>query len=406
MRGGARSRALVAAVALTLGCSVAVAAPAQAASYPSWSEVQKARANAATKAKAVARIRGLITESKAAVEKARRAAEQRGAEYAVTRDSADEANDRLVAVEREVAANRRRAREARQRAGQMAATLARTGGTDLRTTLFLEGSSSSGGAAAFLSKLGRLSMLTEANGSIADAAEQAENAAAATQSQFAEVTDELAALRQKAQEALAAAVEASDAADAQLKRQQDLQITLDAQLKLLEAKAGATSASYRAGVEARKRAAAAAQGGAGGSTSALPSGWALPVSGWISDDFGARPDRPAGANPFHRGTDLAAPCGRPIYAAHAGTVTFAGSSGSYGNLIEIDNGGSISTAYAHILGGGVFVRAGQRVRAGQNIASVGTTGASTGCHLHFEVRSRGSAINPVPFMGARGVTLG
>ena len=413
MRGGARSRALAAAVALTLGCSLAAAVPAEAASYPSWSDVQKARASAATKAKAVARIRGLISSSKAAVERAQKAADQGGAEYAVTRDRVDEANDRLESVKQEVAANRRRAARAQQRAGQMAATLARTGGTDLQTTLLLEGSSSSGGAANFLSKLGRLSKLTEANGSIADAAEQAKNTAAATQAQVSAVGAELTKLKQKAQDALAAAVKASDEADAQLKQQQDLQVTLDAQLKALEAKSDSTFASYRDGVEAKRRAAAAAaaaraaaRGGGGASSDVVPSGWAKPAYGPITDGFGARPDRPAGANPYHRGTDIGASCGSSIYAAHSGTVIYAGSLGTYGNFVEIDNGGSVSTGYAHIRPGGTFVHVGQRVSAGQNIASVGETGAATGCHLHFEVRINETAIDAQPFMALRGVPLG
>ena len=131
-----------------------------------------------------------------------------------------------------------------------------------------------------------------------------------------------------------------------------------------------------------------------------------PHPGPITDGFGYRPDRPAGANPFHRGTDIGAGCGSPIYAAHSGTVIYASPLGTYGNFIEIDNGGGVSTGYAHIRPGGTFVHVGQQVSAGQNIASVGMTGAATGCHLHFEVRINEVAINSVPFMAARGVTIG
>lgn len=401
----ARSRLLVVAVVLALGAPLAAAEPAWAAAYPSWKEVQEARSDATKRAKEVARIKGLISASRTKVARARKTAEARGAEYAVTRDRVDTANDRLNVVQQQVAAERKRARVAQQRAGQMAAQLARTGGTDLQTSLFLEGSSSSGGASTFLVKLGRLSKLTQDNGVIAGQAEKAKNAAAATQDQFQAVAEELAVLKDKAQVALDAAVTASRTADDQLRGQQRLEATLQEQLDVLESKADATYEDYQSGVRAR-RAAATAGGGAGASTGALPSGWALPVRGWISDPFGARPDRPAGANPNHRGTDIAAPCGTPEYAAHAGTVIFAGRLGSYGNFIEIDNGGGISTAYAHIREGGIFVRTGQRVSAGQNIAAVGTTGASTGCHLHFEVRVNGTAIDAQPFLRARGVTLG
>ncbi len=136
-------------------------------------------------------------------------------------------------------------------------------------------------------------------------------------------------------------------------------------------------------------------------------GWAHPVSGRLTDGFGPRPNRPvAGVNPFHRGTDLAASCDTPIYAATGGVVVEAGPYGTYGNWVLIDHGAGVSTGYAHLAGGGTFVSAGQSVVAGQLIGAVGSTGASTGCHLHFEVRLGGTAVDAVPFMAARGIHLG
>ena len=132
----ARRRVLAAAVVLAVGVPLVAAVPAYAESYPSWSDVQKARKSASAKTAEVRRIEGLITASKAKVDTARKIAEQRGAEYAVTRDRVDSANDRLNTVKQEVAAQRRKAQLAQQRAGQMAAQLARTGGTDLQTSLF------------------------------------------------------------------------------------------------------------------------------------------------------------------------------------------------------------------------------------------------------------------------------
>ncbi|KZE92744.1 Murein DD-endopeptidase MepM [Agromyces sp. NDB4Y10] len=136
-------------------------------------------------------------------------------------------------------------------------------------------------------------------------------------------------------------------------------------------------------------------------------GWANPATGTISDVFGPRPVKPVpGVNEFHRGTDIAAQCGAGIYAATGGTVTSAGPNGTYGNWILIDHGAGISTGYAHIREGGILVDPGQEVAAGELIAVVGSTGASTGCHLHFEVRIDGTAVDAVPFMAARGVKLG
>lgn len=136
-------------------------------------------------------------------------------------------------------------------------------------------------------------------------------------------------------------------------------------------------------------------------------GWALPVAGRRSDGFGPRPNKPmAGVNEFHRGTDLSASCGTPIFAATSGTVVQAGRNGTYGNWVLIDHGSNVSTGYAHLIEGGIAVGPGEAVTAGQLIGAVGSTGASTGCHLHFEVRLGGVAVDAIPFMAARGITLG
>ncbi len=84
----------------------------------------------------------------------------------------------------------------------------------------------------------------------------------------------------------------------------------------------------------------------------------------------------------------------------------AGPNGSYGNFVLIDHGGGVETAYGHIRDGGIGVTVGEHVVAGQPIAQVGSTGASTGCHLHLEVRVNGVQIDPYPFLAARGVIVG
>jgi len=99
-------------------------------------------------------------------------------------------------------------------------------------------------------------------------------------------------------------------------------------------------------------------------------------------------------------------CGAPIYAAHSGKVIYSGWYGTYGNFILIQNTNTVQTGYAHIVNGGLLVKVGQTVGVGQHIANEGTTGASTGCHLHFEVRVNGVAINSVPFMRDEGIRIG
>src|SRR5690606_37539073 len=104
---------------------------------------------------------------------------------------------------------------------------------------------------------------------------------------------------------------------------------------------------------------------------------------------------------FHWGVDMAAPYGTPIYAAHAGTVTLARYSGGYGNCVRIDHGGGVETVYGHA--SKILVSEGQRVKAGDMIALVGSTGYSTGNHLHFEVNVNGSHEDPMSYLLKRGV---
>lgn len=100
---------------------------------------------------------------------------------------------------------------------------------------------------------------------------------------------------------------------------------------------------------------------------------------------------------FHAGIDIAAPAGTPVYAAASGVVTFAGyNSGGYGKLVIIDHGNGQETYYAH--NSSIYVNVGQRVSKGQQIAGVGSTGNSTGNHLHFEIRNYGSPINPYSYI--------
>jgi murein DD-endopeptidase MepM/ murein hydrolase activator NlpD len=98
----------------------------------------------------------------------------------------------------------------------------------------------------------------------------------------------------------------------------------------------------------------------------------------------------------HSGLDMAAPTGTPIYAADGGIVSFAGSSGSYGNYITINHGNGMTTSYGHC--NSINVRSGQTVAKGQQIGTVGSTGRSTGPHLHFEVTVGGSYVNPANYI--------
>ncbi len=114
-----------------------------------------------------------------------------------------------------------------------------------------------------------------------------------------------------------------------------------------------------------------------------------PISGTITSRFGARSGIRSSA---HTGLDISAPTGTPIKATASGTVTFSGRKGSYGYMVVISHGNGIQTYYAHC--SQLYVTTGQTVSQGETIASVGSTGNSTGPHLHLEVRVNGIAYNP------------
>ncbi|MEV4413418.1 peptidoglycan DD-metalloendopeptidase family protein [Catellatospora sp. NPDC049609] len=126
----------------------------------------------------------------------------------------------------------------------------------------------------------------------------------------------------------------------------------------------------------------------------------MPTKGWKSSDFGNRYDPYYGVWQLHAGVDIAAGGGQPIYAAAGGTVSSAGWLGGYGNYTCVTHGRSggkvISTCYAHQ--SKILVKNGDKVRGGQLIGRVGTTGASTGYHLHFEVRRNGTPVQPLDWL--------
>lgn len=129
---------------------------------------------------------------------------------------------------------------------------------------------------------------------------------------------------------------------------------------------------------------------------AVPSDKPVKTAAFTSG-YGVRSDPFRGGAAMHAGIDLAGPHGTPIYATADGTVTNAGwNSGGYGNLIKVDHGRGIETRYGHLAQ--MFVRDGQQVKRGQVIGRMGSTGRSTGNHLHYEVRIDGRAVNPIPFM--------
>jgi murein DD-endopeptidase MepM/ murein hydrolase activator NlpD len=134
----------------------------------------------------------------------------------------------------------------------------------------------------------------------------------------------------------------------------------------------------------------------GGSSSGGGGGFVVPVDGWKSSDFGWRRHPIYGTTRLHGGTDFAAGTGATIHAADSGTVVYAGWSSGYGQLTCISHGGGVSTCYAHQ--SEIWVNDGEHVDRDEGIGAVGSTGDSTGPHLHFEVRVHGERVNPVGYL--------
>ncbi|MGE0776383.1 MAG: M23 family metallopeptidase, partial [Sphingomonadaceae bacterium] len=118
----------------------------------------------------------------------------------------------------------------------------------------------------------------------------------------------------------------------------------------------------------------------------------------LSSRFGVRSDPFTGGAAMHTGLDIRGAYGQPIYAAAPGRVIRVGRWSGYGNVVVIDHGHGIETRYGHL--SGFDVRPGATIKAGEQIARMGSTGRSTGNHLHFEVRINGRAVNPRPYLEA------
>ena len=392
---------------LASGSLVGSTSAAFATTYPSYADVQNAKRSEAAKKAEIDTLNQLLADLQAAVDSTQADAVHKGAAAQEAQQRYDDAASKALKLKGQADEAQARADRSKQQAGELAAQLVRSGGSDLSSTLFFD----SNQAKSLLSQLGLASMVKDQSTGIYEKAIQNQNVARALTDQAVVAKEALKALASEAENAAQAAAAAAEAAAAALTEQQAHQIELNAQLAILVTNTTQTEADYATGVEVARQAAAAALAAqlaaaprAGQISSA---GWARPAGGHISSPYGYRIDPYNGHYQLHEGTDLAPGCGTPIYAAHSGTVVLAGPYGGYGNYIRIrnDGDGTYETAYGHIVNGGILVHIGESVQVGQNIARVGSTGMSTGCHLHFEIHHNGVTEDPVPFMRSMGVEL-
>lgn len=414
---------------LGLGALAAgVGSAAFAADYPSWDDVQRAKNNEAAKAQEVTRIEGLINSLQADVAAKQAEADRLAGEYAAAQEAYETAAAQADDLQAQADAEKTRADESAQKLGRLAAQQYRSGGDDAALELFFSGSAAT--ADDLLAKLGTMDRLVAANqGVYADAVSARDNAQNLSD-RAAVARDARDKLQKEAEQKMLAAQDAAVAAQAALDKQNENLGTLQAQLAALKDTTAKTVADYQTGVEVRRREeearrkaeeearrkaaeeAAANNGGGGGGGGgsggqAGTGGWVRPASGYISSWFGNRGTICGNGycTTGHRGIDFATSCWSPIYAAAAGRVILAQKLDSWGNYVKIRHGDGTVTAYAHIANGGYNVSVGQSVGAGQVIAYVGNTGASSGCHLHFEVWIGADRIDPAPFLRARGISV-
>jgi murein DD-endopeptidase MepM/ murein hydrolase activator NlpD len=206
---------------------------------------------------------------------------------------------------------------------------------------------------------------------------------AAQQQEQQEAKNQLDTLASERQNLVALASRQRRQVAAQVAEMEDLSAAEEAQLEALirEREAELAAARKAAGIAGGEEA-----GGAGM--------FSWPVTGTITSPFGWRSNPFGGAPEFHQGLDIAAPTGTTVTAAAGGTVIMAQWYGGYGNYILIDHGGGYSTGYGHL--SAIYVSQGQTVARSQAIGAVGSTGQSTGPHLHFEVRINGKPVDPAP----------
>lgn len=370
---------------------------AWAVDYPSWTDVANARNNEAATKAAVAQIQGLLAGLTAEADRTQVEAQAKGEIWRQADDRFQVAAAKAQNLQDQADAANALAKASEQRAGQLAAQLMRGNGGDLTAALL----TNSGKADNLLYDLSMSSKISQQANAIYERALQDKNTAQALTDGADVAKNELKAIKDVAQRAFADAQVASTAAADALAAQTEHEAQLQQQLIVLKENREATEADFIAGIKART-----GNGASLGAAQISLSGWALPASGYITDGFGWRVSPTEGASSYHQGTDIGASCGAPMFAASSGTVEYAGWNGGYGNFILIDHGNGIESAYGHIVGGGTLVQSGEQVIVGEQIASVGTTGTSTGCHLHFEIRVGGIAINSVPFMANQGITIG
>ncbi len=394
-------RVLAGAFALALLPVAGILAPAPAysvvtADYPSWDDVVAAQRNEAAAKALRASLEGQLQGLQDEAQRTQDEADAKGEIYAKALQAFDEQSVITQALLDQTAAAQQEADEAYAVAAQVIAEMSKGGaGSDLTPRLF----TTPGSPDVLLNRLEISRVLGERYAGLYTKALELRNTADALADQAEVAQAILEELRLVAEKALQEAQAAATAAAEKLAQTEKEINEVRSRIEYLAGLREATTAEYNAGV--------VAQWGTGAEGQISQTGYARPHSGYITSHFGRRFNPVSHVWQLHTGTDLAGGgCGAPIRAAHGGTVTYAGWLDSWGYYVAIDHGDGTGSGYAHIQAGGIGVSIGQQVGPGQQIAKVGSTGQSTGCHLHFIIRVNGQVTDPVPYMRNQGAAIG
>lgn len=372
-------------------------APAHAVELPTWDDVQAAKKNESTATSKIKEIEDLISKGEKELARLRNKHAEAAAEMREAQNKFNDAAWKAEALITEAEASKKKADEAADQAGVIVAQMYRSGGVDRSLELLLESDAKT--SDALLDRLASMSKATERNSEVSQEAEQAANTAASLSDQAEAAKKERELLLVDLQEKEAAVAKAVEAQRGSVLAQEAQQSELKSQLAALKDKTTDTVAGYeerlRKEEAERKRLEEEAEKNRRNNPTNPPNptdptnptdppnpstGWIVPTSNYYVSEGFRTPERPD-----HTGLDLAAPCGTPIVAPVGGTVSISGWIDSFGgNMVYLNQDNGYQTRFAH-LNTWPPVVPGQYVAAGQTIGWVGTTGASTGCHLHFEV---------------------
>ncbi|HEV2890552.1 MAG TPA: M23 family metallopeptidase [Frankiaceae bacterium] len=314
-----------------------------------------------------------------------------------SREALARAQAAVAAGERELTAARAALDESRRRSGELSRSIYMTGPGAMFAAVMRSGSPTEfADRAAFVRVLlsdgaGRVRAATDARVEVANTA----SVLAARRAELARVDADMRAALLRVESLADAAVAARAAVAAQVEARRRAVAAAERERAADLAEYRALQAESRRLAELIRRSKASRGSGGGGGGKVGRGGMLWPTPGPVTSGFGYRVHPIYGYRRFHAGVDIGAPSGQGIAVVLPGVVVTAGPMGTYGNLVVVDHGGGFATAYAHQ--SKVLVVEGQRVSRGQRIGLVGTTGGSTGPHLHFETRVDGEPVDPMRY---------